>query len=351
MTSSVGRRRYWGASAHMVGVFQPPGESLELDTVVNNPERYGHGVVASSDMVGDVGDLALTVDSDTLESSSNLRVAIDTVVVLHNLHQGVDLRASNERYGRVAEDTPIEAHALWALGVGHVVDWLHRFTFASRGNTSAVVSYDKDTQPSPDLAVYLDTNAGLALGGTLHPSVDTAPTRPNLWLQGPHRYTGSGKEHIFGKGLGNKAATFRLLGAATGDAYELLADRLRAFDVPDRAAFATTEEWVGRVQEVHDDYFGALLRNARKPHDERYVELVASEIPRAEREYIRVGAVFYWSLGYHVAPDGHEISAASIRFRRPTTFSAERIEAARRRGAERRRRLAEVFGSNRPNPD
>jgi hypothetical protein len=102
------------------------------------------------------------------------------------------------------------------------------------------------------------------------------------------------------------------------------------------AALVPKQQWIGRVEEVHDDYFLASLRDARgvEEPEEELAEIWLEQLSRSDLEYVQPGAIFYWVIGYRDEPHGQRIGSSLFHFRRRLPLTDEERETAAHRAEE-----------------
>jgi hypothetical protein len=103
---------------------------------------------------------------------------------------------------------------------------------------------------------------------------------------------------------------------------------LRDWPVERRPTFVLKQEWIGRVDAVSDDFFGATLVTRSSPEDIEHAEIEIDEVAPRDRIHLRPGAVFYWVIGYRDEPHGQRLGVSSIIFRKMTKPSPEALERA-----------------------
>ena len=101
-----------------------------------------------------------------------------------------------------------------------------------------------------------------------------------------------------------------------------------------RERFVSLHKWEGVVTRVTDESFFAKLVSISSDDPDEEAEFAISEISAGDLPLLRVGAVFYWNIGYHDAAGGQRTRGSIIRFRRLPTWTKREIENARRRAAE-----------------
>lgn len=108
---------------------------------------------------------------------------------------------------------------------------------------------------------------------------------------------------------------------------------------PDK--FISLQKWEGIVTEIGEDYFIAKLVNLTGEGPEESATFPFSEISSEEdTQLLKIGAVFYWSIGYYERAKGTRIRSSLIRFRRLPMWTESIIKAAQKEAE----RLNEFFG-------
>jgi len=103
----------------------------------------------------------------------------------------------------------------------------------------------------------------------------------------------------------------------------------------ERSNFIPLQEWEGYVLDIQEDLFTASLldlTNKREVPDEE-AEFAISEIAEPDVEFLSIGAVFRWVLGYRIKPSGQSRESQII-FRRMPKWNLE-SKARADRNAER----------------
>lgn len=106
-----------------------------------------------------------------------------------------------------------------------------------------------------------------------------------------------------------------------------------------REYFNALQKWEGFVTEIEDEVFRSRLVPIIGQGDEQEAEIYISEVTEEDRSMIKVGSVFYWSIGYLERPSGR-LRASIIRFRRLPKWTAKEIDEA----SKRVKNLKELFG-------
>jgi hypothetical protein len=108
-----------------------------------------------------------------------------------------------------------------------------------------------------------------------------------------------------------------------------------------RPRFTLKQEWIGRVDEVFEDYFLATLVTRATPDETEHAEIELDEVTPSDRPYMRRGAVFYWVIGYRDEPYGQRVGVSSIIVRKMAEPTPDQLDAA---DAEAERAIAFLQG-------
>ena len=113
--------------------------------------------------------------------------------------------------------------------------------------------------------------------------------------------------------------------------------------VPLKGVFKLLNLWEGRITEVRDSEFDAIITDKTNPDfADELVTIDKSEITPDDFSMIKQGAVFYWSVGYSDYPGRGRARESKIRFRRLMGWTEAEINHAKKIGKE----FAEFFKSN-----
>jgi hypothetical protein len=114
--------------------------------------------------------------------------------------------------------------------------------------------------------------------------------------------------------------------------------------LPRPGSFLNLGTWEGHVVDVKDDSFTARLDDLMTgTHDQ--AEFFVSDLSNFDRSLLAPGAVFYWTIGYKVAPGGQRSRDSQIRFRRLPKWSHREIERIRKEAAERIANFSDYSGT------
>lgn len=105
------------------------------------------------------------------------------------------------------------------------------------------------------------------------------------------------------------------------------------------AQYELKQKWEGYVLKVGQETFQARLTPLAGEPGEHIANLYLVEVDKAERNLVKPGSIFYWSIGYRDSVSGRR-RESFIRFQRLPHRSKRELEAARRRGKE----LLQLFG-------
>ena len=115
--------------------------------------------------------------------------------------------------------------------------------------------------------------------------------------------------------------------------------RLTRKQAPTRR-FEILQQWEGVVNEITDESIWAELRDlTRQSLAIEVVELLLEEIPRADRPLLKIGGVFYWSIGYETSPGGQIRRVSEIRVRRTPQWSRHSVDSVRAKAKDLFQRL------------
>ena len=114
-----------------------------------------------------------------------------------------------------------------------------------------------------------------------------------------------------------------------------------------RPRFILKHEWIGRVDELHDDSFLATLVTRSAPYEIEHAEIELEEVTPSDRIHLRPGAVFYWVIGYRDEPYGQRVGVSSILVRKMSEPTLDQLQHAE---AEAERALTFLAGWDKPSP-
>lgn len=110
-----------------------------------------------------------------------------------------------------------------------------------------------------------------------------------------------------------------------------------------KGKFKLLQLWEGRVVEVRDSEFDAIITNKTNPEfSDELVTLDIDEVTPDDFSLVKKGSIFYWSIGYLDYPGRGRARESKIRFRRLKGWTKKEIDYAKRVGKQ----FAEFFKSN-----
>lgn len=97
--------------------------------------------------------------------------------------------------------------------------------------------------------------------------------------------------------------------------------------------FQLLQMWEGRVTEILDDTFSAIILDKTNPNlPDELVTLDIEEVTPNELPLLKLGSIFYWSISYADYPGRGRRKESKIRFRRLPTWSQKEINRAIKSG-------------------
>ncbi len=105
-------------------------------------------------------------------------------------------------------------------------------------------------------------------------------------------------------------------------------------------AFNSLLKREGVVLSINGDTFTARLTDLTKDAVDEIADFPFDEISDDDRALLKVGAVFYWNIGFKLLPSGQKERSSLIRFRRLPAWHQTEIESAYKEADE----LADFFG-------
>lgn len=92
--------------------------------------------------------------------------------------------------------------------------------------------------------------------------------------------------------------------------------------------FFSKQKFEGIVLEVKENSFVARLRNFTENIPDEEAEFSITELSKDDISLLKIGAVFYWNIGYLVQVAGQRIGCHMINFRRLPVWTSQEIMAA-----------------------
>ncbi|MDR1200511.1 MAG: hypothetical protein LBL58_02625 [Tannerellaceae bacterium] len=79
------------------------------------------------------------------------------------------------------------------------------------------------------------------------------------------------------------------------------------------------QNWIGYIIEIKNDVFIAKLIDITDPTTNEYAEFDFNEVSQEDLNRIRIGSIFYWSIGFEYK-FGQKTKFITLRFRRSPLF-------------------------------
>jgi len=92
-----------------------------------------------------------------------------------------------------------------------------------------------------------------------------------------------------------------------------------------RNLFLSLQKWEGNILSVKNDSFQAELVDLTNKGSKELIELQKEDVPLEDKHLIKVGAIFYWTIGYEDY-NGQRKKTSIIRFRRLPKLSVKEVE-------------------------
>lgn len=89
-----------------------------------------------------------------------------------------------------------------------------------------------------------------------------------------------------------------------------------------RDSFISLNKWEGIVTDISKEKFTALLLDLKEGGAQEMMEFLKEELSDEDLPLLRIGAVFYWNIGYETI-NGQRRKSSLIRFRRLPDWTQE----------------------------
>lgn len=100
-----------------------------------------------------------------------------------------------------------------------------------------------------------------------------------------------------------------------------------------RGQFVLVQQWEGVVAEIGEESFSAVIKDlSDRRNDEEDTELFLDDVRADDRQLLKRGAVFYWSIGYEDTPRGRERKSIIV-FRRLPAWTQRDVQQFKARAA------------------
>lgn len=119
---------------------------------------------------------------------------------------------------------------------------------------------------------------------------------------------------------------------------KIIANRWTARKKISEDYFTNTQRWLGHIENIDGNIIYARLIDLVNGGTEETAEFDMKEVSHEDKKLVRIGAGFYWSVGY--AYENRQISKKSlIRFQRLIELSNEDVDEALDRSADIRKNI------------
>jgi hypothetical protein len=96
--------------------------------------------------------------------------------------------------------------------------------------------------------------------------------------------------------------------------------------------FKLLQEWFGTVTEINSNTFTAVISDRTNPENtDELVVLDLSEVPEDDVKILRLGSLFYWSVGYEDSPGIPRQRVSRIRLQRLPGLTVREILKAEKK--------------------
>jgi len=102
--------------------------------------------------------------------------------------------------------------------------------------------------------------------------------------------------------------------------------------------FVALVKWEGVVTKLDKKCFEADLYDKSR-HTTEEAEFSLEDVSEQDFELLKIGAIFYWSIGYLDRVSGQRIKSSIIKFRRLPTWNDQDLKEARKRAEDSTKNL------------
>jgi len=102
------------------------------------------------------------------------------------------------------------------------------------------------------------------------------------------------------------------------------------------------QKWIGIIDSVNtkENVFTAKLINKTNEGYDEFAEIDFDEITQEDIDLVEIGAVFYWTIGYHHNYSGQRTRISQIRLRRLPKWDDDKIKTVN----DNAKKLADIIG-------
>ena len=99
--------------------------------------------------------------------------------------------------------------------------------------------------------------------------------------------------------------------------------------------FQVLQQWEGIVTDIgRETFWGEVVDLTDRSNPSEVVEIPFSEIATSDRQLLKPGSVFYWSIGYETSPGGQIRRVSEIRARRSPVWSQHAVDSIKSRAKQ-----------------
>ncbi|PYS47784.1 MAG: hypothetical protein DMG13_26990 [Acidobacteria bacterium] len=99
--------------------------------------------------------------------------------------------------------------------------------------------------------------------------------------------------------------------------------------------FQVLQQWEGTVVEVQDESIVVRLRDlATSETAEKRATISKDEVSDSDQDLVKLGAVFYWIIGYRIELHGQKSMVSTIKFRRLPSWTRRELKRVEERASE-----------------
>ncbi|MBN2443093.1 MAG: hypothetical protein JXJ04_17165 [Spirochaetales bacterium] len=99
--------------------------------------------------------------------------------------------------------------------------------------------------------------------------------------------------------------------------------------------FICLQKWEGTIIEINGDFFMARLQDLTHLNNPQEIaEFPVDDVSKEDFELFRIGAIFYWYIGYTDSLQGQRERKSIIRFKRCPFWGKREIDRAKKKAKE-----------------
>jgi len=102
------------------------------------------------------------------------------------------------------------------------------------------------------------------------------------------------------------------------------------------STFVSFQKWEGSVLSINKDSFRAYLIDLEHTNPDEEAEILLDEVSAQDIPLVKLGAIFYWHIGYHEDKVGQRRRVSVLRFRRLPVWRKEELDRAKEKANQLR---------------